>query len=130
MNGNSVALDTNVAVHVLNGVPSAIQFLSGYGELCLPVPVVGELRYGALNSARSLPNLEKVEKLLLRCRPLLVDTSTAEVYARVRSDLKRKGTPIPENDVWIAAVCIQHDLPLATEDHHFSRVANLKTVRP
>lgn len=53
MNGNSIALDTNIAVHVLNGRPDVIQFLGAFTDLCLPVPVIGELRYGALNSARN-----------------------------------------------------------------------------
>ena len=130
MSGNSIALDTNVAVHVLNDMPAAIQFLSAFAELCLPVPVLGELRYGALNSARSVANIAKVEKLLSRCRPLVADVATAEVYARVRSELKHKGSPIPENDIWIADICLQNDVAVATEDHHFSRVSGLKTARP
>ena len=130
MNGNSIALDTNIAVHVLNGVPEVVQFLGTFAQLCLPVPVIGELRYGALNSARPAPNLERVERLLARCRPLLADVATAEAYARIRFDLKRQGTPIPENDIWIAAVCVQYNLTLVTNDHHFGNVNGLGIARP
>jgi tRNA(fMet)-specific endonuclease VapC len=95
----------------------------------LPVPVVGELRFGALNSGRPHDNIQRVEKFLAGCQVLDARTSTAEVYARVRLDLKRIGRPIPENDIWIAALCIEHDAPLATHDGHFDFVNGLKVVR-
>jgi tRNA(fMet)-specific endonuclease VapC len=53
---------------------------------------------------------------------------TAEVYARIRMDLKRKGKPIPENDLWIAALCIERGLPLATSDGHFAAVDELTII--
>ena len=92
MNGNSIALDTNVtnvAVQVLNDVAATIAFLNDYSELCLPVPVIGELRFGAMNSARSVENLAKIDKLLIRCRPVNADVATAETYATLRFELKR-----------------------------------------
>jgi tRNA(fMet)-specific endonuclease VapC len=130
MNGNSVALDTNVAVQVLNDAPAAIKFLMRFAEVCLPAPALGELRYGALNSARPAQNLERIDRLLAKCRPLLIDVATADVYARVRFDLKSKGTPIPENDIWIGSLCIQHDLPCATMDAHFARITGIRIEGP
>jgi tRNA(fMet)-specific endonuclease VapC len=57
-----------------------------------------------------------------------VNVKTAEIYARIRLQLKRKGKPIPENDIWIAAICVEHDVPLATSDGHFLEIDALKVV--
>lgn len=69
------------------------------------VPVIGERRYGALNSQRAEGNVARVEKLVVRCRVLEATNTTTVAYARLRLDLKRRGKPIPENDLWIAALC-------------------------
>jgi tRNA(fMet)-specific endonuclease VapC len=130
MIGNSLALDTNIAVQVLKDARDVLEWLSGFAELFLPVIVIGELRYGAMNSARSAANLARVDALASRCRQLLVDASTADVYAQVRLALKRRGSPIPENDVRIAAQCVQHALPLATLDRHFAAVDGLAVIQP
>jgi tRNA(fMet)-specific endonuclease VapC len=130
MNGNSVALDTNIAVHLLNDAAATIAFLTAFSELYLPVPVIGELQYGATNSAHPKENLEKVRNLVSRCKPLAIEVATAEFYSTLRFDLKRRGRPIPENDIWIAAICVQHNLSIATEDQHFSRLPNLRIQRP
>ena len=105
MSGNSVALDTSVAIAVLAGQAGAL-LAQSIEEFLLPVPVIGELRYGALNSRRNVENLAEVERLVGRCRVLDVTAATAAVYARLRLGLKEKGKPIPENDLWIAALCV------------------------
>lgn len=125
MSGNSVALDTKVAIDVL--VDRAKSLTSQpITEFLLPVPVVGELRYGALNSRRTEENLAEVERLVARCRILDITLATADVYARVRLDLKKKGKPIPENDLWIAALCVGHQVKLAAADSHFDAVDGLQ----
>ena len=125
MSGNSVALDTSAAIAVLAGQASSLLSQS-VQEFALPVPVIGELRYGALNSRRSAENLAEVERLVSRCRILDITAATADVYARLRLGLKDKGKPIPENDLWIAAVCVEHQVPLVTLDAHFDAVEELK----
>jgi tRNA(fMet)-specific endonuclease VapC len=130
MNGNNIALDTNVAVQVLSDVAATVAFLRAYSQLYLPVPVIGELRFGAMNSARPTENLGRVARLVARCRPINDDVTTADNYATVRLELKKRGTPIPENDIWIAAVCVQHGLPIATLDKHFSNIPDLQVRRP
>ncbi len=122
MSGTSIALDTSVAIAILAGEAESLLSL---GPFLLPVPVVGELRYGALNSRRSSENLAAVEPLVERCRVLGVTTTTAEVYARVRLALRQQGEPIPENDLWIAATCVEHQVPLAAVDRHFDAVKSL-----
>jgi tRNA(fMet)-specific endonuclease VapC len=129
MNGADIALDTNQAIAVLNGTGDTPQWIQTFTGIYLPVPVVGELRFGALNSQRAAQNLRRVGQLISRCQVLNATVSTAEVYARIRIQLKRKGKPIPENDIWIAAVCVERGLPLATLDEHFTEVEELTVVR-
>ncbi len=117
VSGNSVALDTSVAIAVLAGQAGTLLSQSP-GEILLPVPVIGELRYGALNSRSSVENLAEVDRLVSRFRALDITATTAAVYARLRLDLKEKGRPIPENGLWIAALCVEHQVPLATFDHN------------
>ena len=125
MSGNSVAVDTSAAIDVLAG-QTGILLSHSPEEILLPVPVIGELRYGALNSKRSAENLAEVERLISRCRVVDITASTAAVYARLRLTLKQAGKPIPENDLWIAALCVEHRVPLATLDRHFDAVEGLE----
>ena len=126
MTGSSVALDTNQAIRVLNDVAAVVAWLNSFSEVCLPVTVLGELRFGAMKPARPPANLSKIESLAARCRLRDIRGTTTERYARVRFDLLRKGRPIPENDVWIAATCLEHGVPLATDDGHFDAVEGLQ----
>lgn len=129
MNGKNIALDTNEAIAVLNNTDDAGQWITTFSTVYLPVPVVGELRFGALNSQRTNDNRERVEALVAKCEILDANVVTSEVYADVRFRLKKAGKPIPENDVWIAALCIQNGLPLATSDEHFANVIGLEITR-
>jgi tRNA(fMet)-specific endonuclease VapC len=123
--GARVGLDSDVAIALLNDAPGVWTQIQNFDEIYLPVPTIGELRFGALNSGRPEENLRKIDFLIARCQVLDVRLSTTEVYARIRLGLKRKGKPIPENDLWIAAVCMEHGLPLATYDGHFEEVEDL-----
>lgn len=125
MNGSSVALDTSVAIDVLAGRAESLTAQT-ITEFLLPVPVIGELRYGALNSRKANENLAEVERLVARCRVMDITVATAAVYARLRLQLKTKGKPIPENDLWIAASCIEHDVKLAAVDGHFDAIDDLQ----
>ena len=124
MSGDSVALDTSVAFALLAGQAGALVPQST-SQFLLPVPVIGELRYGALNSRRNTESLAEVERLVSHCRVLDVTSATATVYARLRLALKEKGRPIPENNLWIAALCVEHQVLLATLDSHFDAVEEL-----
>ena len=126
VNGNSaVALDTSAAIDVLAGRAESLTAQANT-EFLLPVAVVGELRYGALNSRRADENLAEVERLVARCRVLDVTAATAAVYARLRLQLRTKGKPIPENDLWITASCVEHDVKLAAVDSHFDVIEGLQ----
>jgi len=128
MLGDEVALDTSVAIAILNGRGEASRWVLGFREIWLPVPTLGELHFGALNSARPEENLSRIHAFSSQCKVLPAQRKTAEVYSTLRLELKRKGKPIPENDLWIAAACVEHGLPLATADGHFRELSQLTVV--
>ena len=121
-----IALDTNVAIGLVKGDKSLSQKLIPIPNWFLPVSVVGELLYGAINSGKPEKNLAIYQNFIARPRILGIDEGTAEHYAHIRLQLKRSGRPIPENDIWIAAISIQRGLTLATLDKHFQYVENLR----
>jgi tRNA(fMet)-specific endonuclease VapC len=128
MTGNSIALDSNQAIACLNGRPGFDSWMAQFTSIHLPVIVVGELRFGALKSARSSANITRIQSLVSRCEILNVNARTAEIYAQLRLGLMRKGAPIPENDLWIGAICVENNVPLASADAHFSAIEGLKLV--
>jgi tRNA(fMet)-specific endonuclease VapC len=90
--------------------------------------VLGELRFGARRAVRPDEALAQVRAFLRTTTLLLPDEGTAECYGDLKADLARLGKPIPDNDLWIAAIARQYDLPLATRDAHFDHVPRLQTL--
>lgn len=129
MNGSKLALDTNHAIALLNGKVPIDELLAGSDETWLPVVVVGELCFGAERSRRRKENLAKVDALCAVCQIATVTESVARTYAVIRLGLRERGTPIPENDVWIAAICVANDLVLSKDARHFGAVPELQTRR-
>lgn len=118
-------LDTNAVSALLAGEPGLLPLLAGQPRLHLPVVVIGEYRYGLRRSRRSRSLSRLLELLIAESAVLPIDLETANRYAEVRDELRRRGTPIPENDVWIAALARRHELPVASRDEHFDRVPRL-----
>lgn len=118
----SIALDTNIAIDLLNGKTAVIDFLSEVELIYLPIPVCGELLFGAKNSSKSTINEPKYQRFINGCYILNSSLIVAEEYARIRLELKSKGRPIPENDIWIAAICLINEVPLFTRDKHLSYI--------
>ncbi|WP_414564019.1 MULTISPECIES: PIN domain-containing protein [unclassified Anabaena] len=87
--------------------------------------VVGELLFGAENSTRPLQNLPRYLEFISVCRILPLGRETATMYAQIRLALKRKGRPIPMNDVWIAAQCLEQGWVLVTDNTDFDYVNEL-----
>ena len=123
-----IALDTNIAIGLLNDDLKIVEQVQPYGNFYLPVTVCGELLFGALNSVKKNSNLKKVNKLIQSCKILHTNMLIAESYAKIRLNLKQLGKPIPENDIWIAAICRVNKILLLTKDKHFSYVEALKLV--
>ncbi len=125
MAGNRFLLDTN-AIIALQREDAALKHLLGTAtDVFVPTIAVGELYYGAYKSQRVEENRKNVAAFIVGRVVLNVDPDTADVYGQVKQLLRSKGRPIPENDIWIAALAIQYGLTLITNDAHFSEVDNL-----
>jgi tRNA(fMet)-specific endonuclease VapC len=94
-------------------------------EVFTPVIVLGELYYGARRSSRVQENLARIDEFAARSTVLACDTETARRYGAVKDGLRQKGRPIPENDIWIAAIALQYDLTLVARDAHFEEINDL-----
>lgn len=125
MNGKSL-VDTNVVIALFAGEPAVVEKLQKESAVFLCVPVLGELRYGAEASARVASNLARLDEFARALIVLPCDTATAKAYAEVKFELRQKGRPIPENDVWIAAIARQHELVLLTRDGHFQEIDSIE----
>ncbi|MGR3311590.1 MAG: type II toxin-antitoxin system VapC family toxin [Candidatus Brocadiales bacterium] len=128
MNGR-VSLDTNVVIRLFKNDPIVTQKLASLSLIYLPTPVVAELLFTARNSYRQKENLKIYNEFIDACNVLNITRKTANHYSVIRLELKRKGHPIPENDLWIASICIEQNLPLATGDAHFDNIGDLKVIR-
>ena len=123
-----VLLDTNIVIALFADDDSVKENLSKAEEIFIPNVVIGELFYGAHKSARAKDNLARIEDLASSSVILGCDTETARMYGEIKNNLRIKGHPIPENDIWIAAIAVQHNLTLVSRDAHFSEIENLKVV--
>ena len=74
-----------------------------------------------------MQNIERIAELVATTTILGTDADTALYYGQVKTELRQKGRPIPENDIWIAAIALQYDLTLITRDAHFEYIENLLT---
>jgi len=128
MTGNSVLLDTNIISALLKGDLSIADNIDQSQSVYIPVIAIGELYYGAEYSAHISKNLNNVSKIIEQYNVLFIDNSTAAVYGTIKVELRRRGTPIPENDIWIAALATQHQLTLITRDRHFSHIEKLDVL--
>lgn len=122
----SFLLDTDIVIGLLEKDPGVIRHLtSSAKEIVVPSIVIGELCYGARKSGRVEANLARVDDFARKSIVLRCDHRTAQQYGIVKELLRRKGRPIPENDIWIAATALLHGLPLVTRDTHFAHVDGL-----
>lgn len=87
--------------------------------------MLGELYYGAQKSARANENTTKIDEFAENVAVLGCDADTARHYGAVKNGLRAKGRPIPEDDIWIAAVAIQHGLKVVSRDPHFAEISGL-----
>ncbi len=118
-------LDTNALSAVADNVSGAVQVFIGAGAIALPVIVLGEYQFGIAQSRLRNHYETWLERLIAASRILDIDEQTATHYAQVRVELKKVGKPIPSNDVWIAALCRQHSLPILSRDSHFDAVSGV-----
>lgn len=122
-----VALDTNTYRAFMEGREQTVRLVREVEQIWLPVPVLAELRFGFRKGTRGRANEAALTKLLdsHRVGVLCCDEQTTHFYAELKLQLVRQGTPIPINDVWIAALVLQHGLALHTLDSDFERIPQL-----
>jgi len=125
MNGRYV-LDTNVVIALFANDVAVVERIRGADEVFVPSVVIGELYYGARRSGRVGANLARVNEFATESTVLSCDVGSAQRYGEIKDELRKKGRPIPENDIWVAALALQHDLTLVSRDEHFSQIPGLR----
>ena len=125
----TVALDTNAYSDFMRGVVERVEIVRAVQAIVLPFIVVGELRAGFAAGDRESTNAANLQRFLAspRVSVLLADEQTTHHYGQLHRQLRNDGRPIPTNDLWIAALAVQHDLVLCTSDRHFRQIPQLVT---
>ena len=125
-----VALDTNRYVDLCKGVVETVTLLEEAEDVVLPFVVLGELRAGFALGRRQVENERTLRRFLLKdgVHVLFADDQTTHHYAAVFRQLRKQGTPIPTNDMWLAALVLQHNLVLHARDKHFDHLPQVVRV--
>jgi|WetSurMetagenome_2_1015567.scaffolds.fasta_scaffold799657_2 tRNA(fMet)-specific endonuclease VapC len=118
-------LDTSVVIANLRRETIIQERLTQIREIYIPIIVLGELYFGANRSNRKMENLASINEFAASVSILDCDRNTAYRYAYIKDQLCKVGKPIPDNDIWIAAIAKQYDLILATRDNHFINLDDL-----
>jgi tRNA(fMet)-specific endonuclease VapC len=125
-----VALDSNRYDDLITGNEEIADIVEIADAVYLPFVVVGELRAGFATGRRQGENERLLKQFLMKddVDILFADEQTTYHYASAYAQLRRQGTPIPTNDLWIAALVLQHDLALCSRDRHFDNLAQIPRV--
>ena len=126
MNGS--LFDTNVITKLLNNDPAAVTLVQKADKLFTSIVVIGELYFAAANSSKRELNLNNFQEALSCMEIIQIDDAVCTSYAEIKLELKKKGKPIPDNDIWIAACACVHGLLVATFDQHFSEIAQIELL--
>lgn len=127
MNGKFL-LDTNIVIALFGNDYSVKKNIAKAEEIYIPVAVVGELYYGAFKSSKTEENLTHINNFIKANTILTHDAETSKKYGYVKHMLQKKGRPVPENDIWIAAIALHFNLCLISRDGHFLSIDNLQTA--
>jgi tRNA(fMet)-specific endonuclease VapC len=123
-----VILDTNGISALAEGESAVEAIISRAALVAIPVIALGEYRYGISQSRYRKHYEQWLSEYLPKFRILTVDDQTTIAYSTVRTELKKVGTPIPSNDIWVAALCRQHSLPVLSRDRHFDLVTGVRRL--
>jgi predicted nucleic acid-binding protein len=124
----ALILDSNALSAVADGDASAMELVAGADRLGVPVIVLGEYRMGIAQSRHRASYESWLREWIAAVFVLDINEKTTHSYASIGLELKKLGKPIPANDLWIAALCRQHSLPLLSRDRHFDLVSGLRRV--
>jgi tRNA(fMet)-specific endonuclease VapC len=123
-----VIVDTNAVSALADGDPKAIRVFLRSGTSSLPVIVLGEYRYGIAQSRHKKRYEAWLGRFIQDSKVLIIDPETTVHYATIRVELRKNGRPIPSNDVWIAALALQHAQPILSRDEHFDTISGLQRI--
>jgi predicted nucleic acid-binding protein len=124
----ALILDTNALSAAAEREPSALEVVARAERLAIPVIVLGEYRLGIAQSRHRVSYENWLREWTAAVSVLDIDDDTTHSYAAIGLELKKKGKPIPANDLWIAALCRQYSLPLLSRDRHFDFVSGLRRI--
>ena len=128
MNGRYL-LDTNIIIALFAQETVIRERLSQAVEVFLSSVVLGELYYGAERSIRVDENIQRINEFASTTAVIGCNQETARQYGRIKNALRAKGRPIPENDIWIAAQVLQHQMTLVARDDHFQEIDAISLER-
>lgn len=125
-----IALDTNRYTDLCRGLPAVVNTVAVADEVWLPFIVLGELRAGFAVGTKGAHNEAVLRRFLLKTgvAVLYADDQSTQYYAGIYQQLRKQGTPIPTNDMWIAALALQHSLTLCDRDNHFDALPQLARI--
>ena len=120
-------LDTNGYAGFKMGNPEIVEYLTRANSILISPIVLGELMFGFIDGARFQQNMDELDQFLNHeaVEEIQIGKITADRYSRIAAQLKRNGTPIPANDIWIAAQAMEYGAELVTMDRHFEKISGL-----
>ena len=126
----AVLLDTNAFSSLFRGDDEVLKVISKVDHVFASVVVIGELETGFRGGTRYAENIEILDSFLLKptVETLEVTRETSDCFGRIKDALRRKGAPIPVNDIWIAAQCIERGAIIVTYDSHFANIDGLRIL--
>ena len=129
---NEFLIDTNVYSFAMRAEPAVVSLLRRASRIAMSSISIGELLSGFKGGIRERKNRDELAEFLdsPRVEICAVSEDTAEFYAEILNGLRRAGTPIPTNDIWIAAQAMEHGLRLVSTDRHFASVPGLLLLSP
>ena len=128
MNGRYL-LDTNIIIALFAQEKIIQERLNQAVEVFLSSIVLGELYYGAERSIRVDENIQRINEFASTTVVIGCNQETARQYGQIKNALRAKGRPIPENDIWIAAQALQHQVTLVARDDHFKEIDAISLER-
>ena len=121
-------LDTNALSAFVDGEVAVGDILRQQPRAAIPVIVLGEFRYGITASRHRKTYEAWLDHHLRDFNVLAITVETTVPYASLRTTLKQIGRPIPANDAWIAALAMQHGLPILSRDEHFDGLPDVRRI--
>jgi tRNA(fMet)-specific endonuclease VapC len=129
MTGNNFLVDTSIIIDFFKGEQKATTFLKETSEsVFIPATVTGELYFGVFRSSNINKHLLQVEDFISQFTILPSDIFISKHYGILKSALYKKGKPIPDNDIWIAACAIHYNFVLVARDNHFKEIDGLNLI--